>query len=96
MITESAARLGLHLTSLDRFRCGPDPARPALALGYGNLADPAVDEAVALLARVITGHRKAVPGRTTGATKTQAPGRPSLSSGVPRRGPPRQAVPETS
>jgi GntR family transcriptional regulator/MocR family aminotransferase len=56
VITTSAAGLGVHLASLDRFRARPDPGRPALVLGYGNLADSAADEAVSLLARVITDH----------------------------------------
>ena len=34
-------------------RLTPDPARPGILLGYVNLSDKVVDEAVALLADVL-------------------------------------------
>ncbi|HCT76852.1 MAG TPA: GntR family transcriptional regulator [Micromonosporaceae bacterium] len=41
---------GVRLCSIDIFRNPPDPRQPALVLGYGNLADSVVEEAVTQLA----------------------------------------------
>ena len=43
----------LLIADLDRFRMTPDPQRPALVLGYGNLPDAAVARAVSVLAETI-------------------------------------------
>ena len=53
VITRAAARRGLLIADLDRFRMTPDPQRPALVLGYGNLPDAAVARAVSVLAQTI-------------------------------------------
>jgi GntR family transcriptional regulator / MocR family aminotransferase len=52
-IMAAAARRGLLVGSLDEFCSPPDPARQGLLLGYGNVKDSALDEAVAVLADVI-------------------------------------------
>ena len=52
-IIAAAARRGLRVGSLDELRISPDPDRPGLMLGYGNLHDSVVDEAVAVLAEVL-------------------------------------------
>ena len=49
---EAAAR-GVRVHNLDRYRARPAPAEPGLVLGYGNLADHAVMEAVGTLARAV-------------------------------------------
>ena len=48
-----AAAAGMRLADLDTYRSRPDPARPGVVLGYGNLADGQLDEAVALLAATV-------------------------------------------
>jgi GntR family transcriptional regulator / MocR family aminotransferase len=48
-----AAAAGMRVANLDTYRCRADAARPGLVLGYGNLADGQVDEAVALLAATV-------------------------------------------
>jgi GntR family transcriptional regulator/MocR family aminotransferase len=48
-----AAAAGMRLADLDTYRSRADPARPGLVLGYGNLADGQLDEAVALLAATV-------------------------------------------
>ena len=53
LITRAAARRGLLVADLDRFRMKPDPQRPALVLGYGNLPDAAAAQAVSILAETI-------------------------------------------
>jgi GntR family transcriptional regulator / MocR family aminotransferase len=52
-ILAAAARRELQIGDLEEMRLTPDPARPGILLGYGNLSDKAVDEAVALLADVL-------------------------------------------
>ncbi len=52
-IVTAARQQGLLLGDLDEMRLSPDPARPGLLLGYGNLPDTAVDDAVAALAEVL-------------------------------------------
>jgi GntR family transcriptional regulator/MocR family aminotransferase len=54
-IVASAARRGLLIADLDQFRMRPNPARPGLVLGYGNLADSVVGEAVSALAEILGG-----------------------------------------
>lgn len=50
LISAAAARgLGVEGLSLHCFQ-DPDPARPGLVLGYGSLAEPAIERAVRLLA----------------------------------------------
>ncbi len=50
-----AADVGLHLVDHDRYRAAArPPGPPALVLGYGNLRDAQVDQAVRLLAELIT------------------------------------------
>ncbi|MBW9095017.1 PLP-dependent aminotransferase family protein [Microbacterium jejuense] len=53
-VVRAAERHDLGLTDIRRYRLSPDaPAPERLVLGYGNLADPLVDEAVRLLAQVV-------------------------------------------
>jgi GntR family transcriptional regulator / MocR family aminotransferase len=49
-IVAAAERRGVHLCSLDGLRIRPDPARPGLLIGYGNLRDSSIEDAVAALA----------------------------------------------
>ncbi|WP_018349774.1 PLP-dependent aminotransferase family protein [Longispora albida] len=49
IVSETRAQ-GIRLCDLDTFRSEPDPERPGLVLGYGNLADAVVTEAVTRLA----------------------------------------------
>jgi GntR family transcriptional regulator/MocR family aminotransferase len=53
VVVDRAAAAGVRVANLDTYRCRPDGARPGLVLGYGNLADGQVDEAVALLAATV-------------------------------------------
>jgi hypothetical protein len=43
----------MRLGTLDKLRLVPDPGAPGLLLGYGNLSDRLVDEAVAVLAGIL-------------------------------------------
>ncbi len=52
VLTRAAAH-GVRLADLDDYRLRPDPDRPALVLGYGNLPDNAVTPAVARLTDAI-------------------------------------------
>jgi len=52
-IIAAAARRGLHIGDIEEMRLEPDPARPGLLLGYGNLDDKVIDEAVAILSDLI-------------------------------------------
>jgi GntR family transcriptional regulator/MocR family aminotransferase len=52
-VAVKAATLGVRVANLDRYRELPAPAEPGLVLGYGNLADHIVSEAVRELARAI-------------------------------------------
>jgi len=52
-IIAAAARRGLQLGDVEEMRLQPDPTRPGLLLGYGNLDDKRVDEAVAILSDVV-------------------------------------------
>lgn len=66
-ILTAAERRDVRLCNLDDTRFEPDPAERRLQIGYGNLADPLVTEAVAVLADVIhdsaaTANRSGRPG----------------------------------
>jgi DNA-binding transcriptional MocR family regulator len=52
-IVARAQRRDMLLCDLDDLRFRPDPGKPGLLLGYGNLNDPVVDQAVAVLAEII-------------------------------------------
>jgi len=53
-VVRAAEPHDLGLTDIRRYRVSPDvPAPERLVLGYGDLADPLVDEAVRLLARAV-------------------------------------------
>jgi GntR family transcriptional regulator/MocR family aminotransferase len=49
----AARRRGVDQVDLDAFRTRPDRTHPALVLGYGNLADHGIDDAVRILGEVI-------------------------------------------
>ena len=53
-ILAAAQRRDMRLGTLDALRLVPDPSAPGLLLGYGNLSDRLVDEAVAVLAEILT------------------------------------------
>ena len=48
-----AGAAGMRVANLDTYRVGDDAAGPGLVLGYGNLADGQVEEAMALLAAAV-------------------------------------------
>jgi GntR family transcriptional regulator / MocR family aminotransferase len=48
----------VRVANLDTYRSRDDAAGPGLVLGYGNLADGQVDEAVALLAATVASSRR--------------------------------------
>jgi GntR family transcriptional regulator/MocR family aminotransferase len=78
-VVAAAYRRGLQISGLDDFRIRPDPdAAPALVLGYGNLADAAVEDAVDALRATIS----AVCGGAGGGPRTRAvPGRSGSGAG---------------
>jgi len=49
------AAAGMRVANLDTYRCRDDAIGAGLVLGYGNLADAQVGEAVALLAATVSG-----------------------------------------
>ena len=53
-----AAAAGLRVANLDTYRCRDDAIGPGLVLGYGNLADSQVEEAVAVLAAAVASSRR--------------------------------------
>ena len=53
-ILAAARRRDMRLGTLDALRLVPDPGAPGLLLGYGNLSDRLVDEAVAVLADILS------------------------------------------
>lgn len=53
-VVAEAHRHDLQLCDLDEMRFHPQPTEPALLLGYSNLNDSVIDEAVAILAAVIS------------------------------------------
>ena len=52
-ILAAAEQRDMRLGTLDKLRLVPDPGAPGLLLGYGNLSDRLVDEAVAVLAGIL-------------------------------------------
>ena len=48
----------MWVANLDTYRCRDDAIGPGLVLGYGNLADGQLDEAVALLATAVATVRR--------------------------------------
>lgn len=52
-VAVEAASRGVRVADLDRYCVLPVPAEPSLVLGYGNVADHAVGEAVRVLARAV-------------------------------------------
>lgn len=62
-VVRAGAAHDVALTDIRRYRVSPDAHAPErLVLGYGDLADPLVDEAVSLLAAAV--REAAVPGGT--------------------------------
>lgn len=59
-VVAEALREDVQVCDLDEMRLHPDPDAPALLLGYSNLTDPVVEDAIAVLASVI---RKVAPAR---------------------------------
>ena len=55
-VVRSAEARGVHVVDLDRYRAGGS-GPPALVLGYGNITDGLVPEAVAVLADVLASQR---------------------------------------
>jgi GntR family transcriptional regulator/MocR family aminotransferase len=53
-IVASAGRQDMWLCSVDDLRFQSEPGTPGLVLGYGNLNDSVVDEAVAVLAGLLS------------------------------------------
>ena len=47
----------MRVVNLDTYRCRDDAIDPGLVLGYGNLTDGQVDQAVSLLATAVAGSR---------------------------------------
>jgi GntR family transcriptional regulator/MocR family aminotransferase len=52
-VVARAATAGVRVANLDTYRVGDGAAGPGLVLGYGNLADGQVEEAVTLLAAAV-------------------------------------------
>jgi GntR family transcriptional regulator / MocR family aminotransferase len=52
-VVARAAAAGVRVANLDTYRARDDAAGPGLVLGYGNLADGQVEEAVTLLAAAV-------------------------------------------
>ena len=61
-VVSRAAAGGMRVANLDTYRCRDDAIGPGVVLGYGNLADGQLDEAVALLATTV-GDSTASAGR---------------------------------
>jgi GntR family transcriptional regulator / MocR family aminotransferase len=57
-VVSQAAASGMRVANLDAYRCRHDAIGPGLVLGYGNLADGQLDEAVALLATAVAKSRR--------------------------------------
>ena len=53
-ILAAAQQRDMRLGTLDALRLVPEPGAPGLLLGYGNLSDRLVDEAVAVLADILS------------------------------------------
>jgi GntR family transcriptional regulator/MocR family aminotransferase len=54
-VVARARRRGLHVVDAASYRTGSHRQPPRLVIGYGNLADSAVDDAVAVLAAAVRG-----------------------------------------
>ena len=52
-VVSRAAAGGMRVANLDTYRCRDDATGPGLVLGYGNLADAQLEEAVSLLATTV-------------------------------------------
>jgi GntR family transcriptional regulator/MocR family aminotransferase len=52
-ILRAAARRGIELCNLYELQLQPEPMDPGLLVGYGNVKDAMIDEAIAALAQVI-------------------------------------------
>jgi GntR family transcriptional regulator/MocR family aminotransferase len=61
-VVRRAAAAGVRVANLDTYRFAGLPAEPGLVLGYGNLADHHVADAVARLAAAVRGSRSALRG----------------------------------
>jgi DNA-binding transcriptional MocR family regulator len=73
-ILRAAARRGIELCNLYEMQLQPEPADPALLVGYGNIKDTAIDGAVAALAEVIRdagGDEFRRPGASNGYERTE-------------------------
>jgi GntR family transcriptional regulator/MocR family aminotransferase len=57
-VVTRAAASGMRVANLDTYRCRDDATGPGLVLGYGNLADGQLDEAVVLLATAVAESRR--------------------------------------
>jgi GntR family transcriptional regulator / MocR family aminotransferase len=57
-VVARAAATGLRVASLDAYRVRPDAIAPGLVLGYGNLADGQLEEAVTFLATAVAESRR--------------------------------------
>jgi GntR family transcriptional regulator/MocR family aminotransferase len=57
-VVARAAADGMRVANLDTYRCRDDAIEPGLVLGYGNLADGQIDEAMALLAAIVAESRR--------------------------------------
>jgi GntR family transcriptional regulator / MocR family aminotransferase len=55
-VVRGAEARGVHIADLDRYRAGGS-GPPAVVLGYGNITDALVPQAVAVLADVVAEHR---------------------------------------
>jgi GntR family transcriptional regulator/MocR family aminotransferase len=60
VVVNRAAAAGTRVANLDTYRVHDDAIGPGLVLGYGNLADGQVEEAVAVLATAVAEARGAV------------------------------------
>jgi GntR family transcriptional regulator / MocR family aminotransferase len=60
-ITRAAARRGIELCNLYEYQLQPEPSNSGLLIGYGNLRDAVIDEAVAALAEIIHAVRRPGP-----------------------------------
>jgi GntR family transcriptional regulator/MocR family aminotransferase len=57
-VVARAEAAGVRVANLDTYRVRADAAAPGLVLGYGNLADGQIEEAVTLLAAAVAGARR--------------------------------------
>jgi GntR family transcriptional regulator / MocR family aminotransferase len=64
VVGEAEAR-GVHIADLDRYRAGSS-GPPAVVLGYGNITDALVPQAVAVLADIVAEHRTCAQPRRAG------------------------------